>query len=271
MRGGHVKKRIALIYGGEGRERSISLLSARGVIKLLDPERYDLIPVFISHTGSWYIGSNDPLGAMPTAGATPTFPVMLHGSSGFLVSGGIMRIDAALPILHGDLGEDGVIQGVLSAAHIPYVGCDVISSAACADKGYTKAVAASIGIKTAKWTVEYSRSDTAKAKAIKRAEESISYPMFIKPARLGSSIGARPVMCRRDLEVAYTAADKYGAGVLIEELIPVSAEIECAYLESGEEKLFCADGVVRTSGAAYSFREKYVDIWLMRMSIIRWK
>ena len=253
-----MKKRIALIFGGEGRERSISLLSARRVSKLIDKNKYEIVPVFISHKGDWYVGAPDPFGALPSAGATPTFPVILHGSSGLLVSDGIMKIDAAFPLLHGDFGEDGIIQGVLEAAHIPYIGCDVISSAACADKAYTKAIAYSLGIKTAKWVVEYGLGEDSKKRIQKEAEEKLSYPMFIKPARLGSSIGASAVMCKREFDAAYLSASKYESGVLIEELIPIEYEVECAYLHANDKNLFSADGTVRTGGTAYSFKEKYV-------------
>ena len=254
-----MKKRIALIFGGEGRERSISLLSARCVSKLLDKNKYEIIPVFISHRGDWYVGAPDPFGALPAAGATPTFPVMLHGSSGLLTSDGIMRIDAAIPLLHGDFGEDGIIQGTLEAAHIPYVGCDVFSSAVCADKAYTKSVASSLGIKTAKWVVEYSHDEESKKRIQCESEEKLAYPMFIKPARLGSSIGASAVMCKREFDAAYLSASKYNSGVLIEELIPIEYEVECAYLYARGERLFSADGTVRTGGTAYSFKEKYVS------------
>ena len=253
-----MKKRIALIYGGEGHERSISLLGARCINKLLDKEKYDTVPVFISHKGGWYVGGNDPFGAMPIKGATPTFPVMLHGSSGLLISDGIMNIDAAIPLLHGDFGEDGIIQGALEAAHIPYIGCDVPSSAVCADKAYTKAVASSIGIKTAKWVVEYRTDEESKRRAVREAEEKFSYPMFIKPTRLGSSIGASAVMCRHEFDAAYLSAAKHQCGVLIEELIPIDCEIECAYLYAKGKHLFAADGKVKTSGETYSFKEKYV-------------
>lgn len=253
-----MKKRIALIFGGEGRERSISLMSARCVSKLIDREKYELVPVFISHKGDWYVGAPDPFGALPTAGATPTFPVMLHGNSGLLVSDGIMNIDVAIPLLHGDFGEDGIIQGTLESAHIPYVGCDVFSSAACADKAYTKAIATTLGIKTARWVVEYETGDDAKRHAQNEAEEKFHYPMFIKPARLGSSIGACAVMCKHEFDAAYLSASKYESGVLIEELIPIEYEIECAYLYAKGKHRFSADGTVRTNGNSYSFKEKYV-------------
>ena len=169
-----------------------------------------------------------------------------------------MKIDVAIPLLHGDFGEDGIIQGVLEATHIPYVGCDALSSAVCADKGYTKAVAAALGIKTARWVTEYCTDPEARSRARAVAEEKFSYPMFIKPARLGSSIGAHPVMCKREFDVAFLDAAKYESGVLIEELVPVEYEIECAYLQKGEKHLFSAGGTVTICGIAYSFKEKYL-------------
>ena len=253
-----MKKRIALIYGGEGCERSISLMSARCAHKLLDKEKYEVIPVFISHKGNWYVRGKDPFGALPQAGAVPTFPVMLHGKSGLLVSDGILEIDAAIPLLHGNFGEDGIIQGTLEAAHIPYVGCDVVSSAACIDKSYTKSIASTLGIKTARWVVEYGKEEADKNRARSLAEGKLSYPMFIKPARLGSSIGASAVMCKYEFDAAFLSASRHGGGVIIEELIPVEYEIECAYLFVNGKHRFSADGAVKTNGTAYSFKEKYV-------------
>lgn len=254
-----MQKTVALIYGGEGCERSISVLSAERIYSFIDKQKYNVIPVFISHDGSWYISGNDPFGKLPTAGGSPTYPVRLHGTSGLLSGDGILPVHAAVPILHGNFGEDGIIQGALDTAHIRYVGCDTQSSALAADKAYAKAVAESLSIKTAKYTVERCGSAKARERAKRITEEKLGFPVFIKPIRLGSSIGASAVRSAADFDAAFISAAKYGGGVIIEELIDVAYEVECACLYDGKRGVFSAGGIIRTNGETYGFEEKYLS------------
>ena len=106
MRGDSVKKTVALIYGGEGEERHISKRSAAAIYPHISRDEYDVVPVYISPGGAWYISEQNPFGNSPTANARPTYPVKLHGTSGMLTEGRIMKIDCAIPLLHGELGED---------------------------------------------------------------------------------------------------------------------------------------------------------------------
>lgn len=252
-----MKKTVALIYGGEGVEGSISRCSAKNLYSMISKEKYEVIPVFISHGGSWYISDTDPFGALPTRAARPTYPVMLHGRSGLLSEGGIKAVDVAFPTLHGDFGEDGIIQGALDAAHIRYVGCKVGAGALCADKIYTKAVADGLGIRTARWIAECGMSAEDRKRARQRTEELLGFPVFIKPSCLGSSVGASAVYNGDSFDKAYISAARFGGRVLIEELIPVAYEVECAFLSYGKEKLYSASGIVQTDGAVYGFAEKY--------------
>ena len=251
-------KNVILIYGGEGAERDISLLSAKNVYGALAGAPYNVIPVFISKEGGWYIGSPDPFGKSPTSGATPTYPVRLHKSSGLLVKDGILPIYAALPILHGNFGEDGIIQGALDCAHIPYVGCTVTAGAVSSDKHLTKLIARSLGIPTADWISESGTSYRDAQRARARAERKLGYPMFIKPTSLGSSIGASAVASEDDFDSAYFRAARHGR-VLIERLINCDYECECAYLGIGTESLYLAEGRIDTRGKAYGYNEKYVE------------
>ena len=134
-----MKKAIALIYGGEGAEHDISLLSAENISENIDRDKFDVVSVFISKSGEWLIDN------------APAFPIRLNGRSGFYTADKIIPIDAALPILHGDLGEDGAVSGLLKSAHIRFVGCDVSAGAVCADKIITRSVADSLSIPGAKW------------------------------------------------------------------------------------------------------------------------
>ena len=249
-----MKRSVALIFGGEGCERDISIRSAKSIYEMIDKERFSVLPVYISENGDWYAQREMPRGDIPRD--IPTFPVRLDGRSGFLVKGHVGSVSVALPILHGECGEDGVIQGALEAAHIPYIGCDVITGAVCSDKAYTKAIAKSLGIPTAKWLSSDGRT---KAELRALAEESLGYPMFIKPARRGSSIGASRVDRREDFYPAFDAAAIHGR-VIIEEFIPVEYEVECGFLSLDGKVLINPGGTIDTGGIFYDFEAKYENV-----------
>ena len=157
------KKRIVVLYGGKADEHPISCISTAGVLKAMDTERFEPIPVGITKSGQWIVNGEDPRGwdlsgdALPEVKVTPqSRPVLLdvsRGCDGFLVGGDTVEslghIDAVLPVLHGPYGEDGTIQGLLEMMNVPYVGCGVLASAACMDKHYTKVLLNAAGIATA--------------------------------------------------------------------------------------------------------------------------
>jgi D-alanine-D-alanine ligase len=246
-----MKRSVALIFGGEGCERDISIRSAKCIYEMIDKEKFSVLPVYISENGDWYAQREMPSGEIPRD--IPTFPVRIGGKSGFLVKGHVGSVSVALPILHGECGEDGVIQGALEAAHIPYVGCDVVSGAVCFDKAYAKAVAASLGIQTARWI---SSDGRAREELCALAEEKIGYPMFIKPARRGSSIGAARVNTAEDFYPLYDAAAIHGR-VIIEEYIQVAYEVECGFLSLDGEVLISPGGTIDTGGDLYDYDTKY--------------
>lgn len=249
-----MKKSVALIFGGEGCEREISLLGAKNIYEMIDREKYSVLPIYISENGDWYALREMPTGEIPRD--IPTFPVRIDGRSGFLVKGRVGTVSVALPILHGERGEDGVIQGALEAAHIPYIGCDVTAGAVTSDKAYTKAVAASLGIPTAKWITPCGNG----IDEIQRiAEEKIGYPMFIKPARRGSSIGISRVDKPDDFGTAYAEAALHGR-VIIEECIPVAYEVECGFLSVKKKTFVSPTGTVATEGNFYDFGAKYSGV-----------
>ena len=241
-----MKTRIALIYGGEGHEHEISLSSASTVAELLDKEKYELLPILITKGGEWTFAN----------GGAPTYPVYYGGKSGFLSDGGIIECEAALPILHGECGEDGKIQGALETARIKFVGCKTLAGAVCSDKILTRAVADSLGIPGARWI--YATKCDPLPEAVAEAERRLSYPMFVKPSGLGSSIGAGAARDRRELFRAITEARDLSRDgrILIEELVPIKYEIECAYFDDGTP-LFSASGVIDTGGSFYDFSRKY--------------
>lgn len=242
-----MKFTVALIYGGEGFEHDVSLVGAKNLSEMIDRSKYELVRVLITRGGEWFIEEEERM--------TPTFPVLLFGKSGLFANGAIINIDVAIPLLHGDLGEDGVIAGALRAAHIKYVGCDVLAGALCADKVAAKLIAEALQIPTAKWTFSDEREPSAAAAA---AEKLFLYPMFIKPCSLGSSIGISKVKNRAELTSAYKKARSLSKRVLIEEALPVRCELECAYLGLGEKHSFKV-GSVLSNGEFYDFDKKYLS------------
>ena len=240
---------VALLFGGAGCEHEVSCRSATYAADILQKSGVSLLPVGIGRDGAWRLCQNTA--AVP-GDAPPTFPVRLGEQSGFLSGGRVMPVRCALPILHGDRGEDGEIQGALGAAGIPFAGCDVFAGAVGCDKIATKILAASAGIAVVPF-VHTDLSDPEQAADL--AESSLDYPMFVKPARCGSSLGAAPAKDRAALMRAYPEARRYGR-VLIERRIDLVCEPEVAYLDGVG---FSSPGRVRTTAGAtyYSFEEKY--------------
>lgn len=250
-----MKKTVALIFGGEGYEREISALSAENLSSMIDRELYDVLHIHIDKNGGWYIYSSpcEEYIRSDSVNITETFPVRLGEKSGFISNGRVIPVSCAIPCLHGDFGEDGTVQGALTLARIKYVGQDVYASAITSDKAYTKLAAEHLGIPVAKWIIS---ANEDKNSAKKRAEAEIGYPMFIKPARLGSSYGAHPVYSEKDFDAAFLDAERYDPRLLIEELVPVEYELECALFDNGK-RMLSPGGRVLSGGSFYDFKAKY--------------
>ena len=239
-----MKKTVALIYGGEGFENEISKISADTLFEIIDKSQYEILKVEIKKSGEWLLQKGND------APSIPTFPVKISTKSGFLASGDVLPVDCAIPCLHGDYGEDGIVQGALCAAHINYIGQDVYASAVTSDKLYTKAIAESLGIPSAKCVL---LSDMDASSAEQAAEDGIGYPMFLKPARLGSSFGAHPVYKKSEFKNAFNDALLYSERILAEELIDFDFELECALFDG---KLIPC-GKINSTEKFYSFERKY--------------
>ena len=285
------KKRIVVLYGGKADEHPISCISTAGVLKAMDAERFEPIPVGITKDGQWIVNGEDPRGwdlsgdALPEVKVTPeSRPVLLdvsRGCDGFLVGGDAVEslghIDAVLPVLHGPYGEDGTIQGLLEMMNVPYVGCGVLASAACMDKHYTKVLLNAAGIATAPGVTLDARSFDASdgfasdAAAIMAEVEAagLRYPLFVKPSRAGSSFGVTKVEREGDaaeLAAAVFEASHHDWRVLIEQGID-AREIECAVLcaKPGDEPKASWPGEIvldrREDGGDqfYDFDSKYMD------------
>ncbi len=258
--------KIALIFGGRGVEHQISCLSAARILRLIKSSFVKPVCIYIEQGGGWYFfpPSEELIASakeIDTSGLTPTYPVLIGRKCGFLKDGEILEIDCCIPALHGDFGEDGRVQGALECAKIPFVGQGVATGALCADKEYTKLVAISAGIPTPPYAVYRERhySDTAAKAVLDEAKSKFGYPMFIKPAGLGSSYGASPVNSDGEFFAALKSAFELCRGkVLIEKLVRADYELECAFLD-GEERLVTEPSAVSVGGGFYDFKKKYID------------
>lgn len=253
------KPTVALLFGGRGFEHGVSVEGAKFVYPKIDGALYKKIPIFVSKQGDWLIPKEKE--ATPEAlslgkcEAVRVFPGVKKGLGGLETENGFIPVSAAIPLIHGDLGEDGVIGGALENAKIPYVGCDTATSAILSDKAYTKCAAERLGIKTAPWI--YSLNENSES-AKERAENELGYPMFIKPARLGSSVGAGAVASEKDFSSVFDKAFSVGGGrVIIEKRIPIKKELECAYFGTKNKHLFTSVGEISSKNDFYDYESKY--------------
>jgi D-alanine-D-alanine ligase len=209
--------RVAILAGGRSSEHDISLLSARSVLEALDPERYDVVNVAIARDGRWSVDAGgDVLVPGTRTGPAETLPV--PAAAGTLAALG--AVDVVLPILHGPFGEDGTVQGLLELAGIPYVGAGVAASALAMDKDLFKKVLRDSGV------------PVARHHAIRLGDpvtNPFGYPVFVKPARLGSSVGISKVHDALELEPAVALARRHDEKVLVEEFVD-GMEVECGVL-----------------------------------------
>lgn len=220
---------IAILFGGIGEEHDVSVKSAREVARSLDPDRYRPHWVGITRSGSWLL-CDGPEGDWAGAGSRPAVLSPDRAVHGLVVDEPegprTIRLDVVLPVLHGRLGEDGAVQGLLELAGIPYVGCDVQSSALCMDKALAYTVARGAGIATPDFRV------------VTGVEEldpgELDYPVFVKPARSGSSFGVGKVTSAGELAGALATARQYDAKVLVEGAV-TGSEIGCAVLGDGAD------------------------------------
>jgi len=223
------RPKVGIVFGGCSEEHLISVKSAQEVARNLDTEKFEPFYIGITKDGEWHlcegpdedwmIGSCRPVVLSPDRG--------VHGL--LVLEQGryeTIRLDLVVPVLHGKLGEDGAMQGLLELSGIPYVGCDIQSSALCMDKSLTYLVARSAGIATPEfWTVEATESVDA---------DRFAYPVYVKPARSGSSFGVTKVGRAEDLMGAVDVARRYDSKVLIEQAV-VGSEIGCAILGNGTD------------------------------------
>lgn len=228
-----MKLRVAIVCGGRSSEHEISCTSAGGVLSAIDRNKYEPVMIGVTKTGKWTLIPDD----FDFSIRGEVLPVILEGGesvsigpNGFFSSGKKIDIDIVFPLLHGPYGEDGTIQGLLEIADIPFVGSGVLASAVAMDKSFAKPIFAASGIAVAKGLV-VRESDWANEKEkIAASIASLGYPVFVKPARGGSSRGTSKVLSADHLSAAIDEAHKFDPKALIENTIR-GREIECAVLE----------------------------------------
>jgi D-alanine-D-alanine ligase len=232
--------RVAVLAGGRSSEHDISVASARSVLEALDPKRYETTVVEIDRGGRWQLASASRA-ELPEASAE-TLPVV----AGSPPAAALGQVDVVLPILHGPFGEDGTVQGLLELAGVPYVGAGVAASALCMDKDLFKAVLRDRGIPVAR-NVTLRDGDTS--------EHPFEYPVFVKPARLGSSVGISKVDSPDDLAAAVELAQRHDDKVLIEEGVP-GVEVECGVL-GNRDPVASVVGEIVAHADWYDYSAKY--------------
>lgn len=254
--------RIAVLFGGRSSEHDVSVLSATNVMRALDPAKYDAVPIFITKEGQWLLGGfeNGAL-ARPASGTEIS---LVPGGQGRLLtlapdgtSRELAKIEALFPVLHGLHGEDGSVQGLAQVARVPLVGCGILGSAVALDKDIAKRLLGAAGLPVARSVTILEGAPPTFA----RLERELGLPLFIKPARQGSSVGVRKVSASQEFDVSLAEAFRHDSKLLAEEFI-AGREIECAVIEDGEGNLFVSrpgEIVPAERHGFYSYDAKYID------------
>lgn len=260
---------LALLFGGRSGEHEISLMSARSVLSVLNREQYRVVEVGITHEGIWLTGEN-ALTAFEQGRTAKLLPVTLHpdrtrpglyvirNGNGQEILEKWADVDVYFPVLHGSYGEDGTIQGLLELADAAYVGAGVTGSAVGMDKGVFKEVMRAQGIPVVESLVVLRREiETDLEAVLRRAEALSSYPLFVKPANLGSSVGVTKCRNRSDLAEGLLEAARYDRRVLVERGVPGAREIEISVLGNDEPQASVA-GEILPGAEFYSYDAKYL-------------
>jgi D-alanine-D-alanine ligase len=257
------KTRVAVIFGGRSTEHAISCVSAASVLANVDSDRYEVLPIGITPDGGWVLAP----GAAALAIEGTTLPAVTSGTDVVLASSNVVvleqgragqvldQVDVVLPLLHGAYGEDGTIQGLLELAGIPYVGAGVLSSAVSMDKEFTKKLLAAEGLPIGPYAVLRRDQETL----TEQDRERLGLPLFVKPARAGSSHGISKVTDWADLDEAIAVARAVDPKVIIEAGV-VAREVECGVLEFPDGRIEASlPAEVRIDSDWYDFETKYLD------------
>ncbi len=258
--------RIGVIFGGQSAEHEVSLISAQSVIKYLDPNRYEVVPIQISRNGTWAI-PKDTVRALenkPVADGGTLAPVLSGESSAFAVFPSMDRapaqlatLDVIFPLVHGPMGEDGTVQGLLELIDVPYVGAGVMASAVGMDKIISKRIFREAGLPVVTY-IEVKRGDWIRKpeQILNAIEADIGFPCFVKPSCMGSSVGISKVHQPEELKRAVEHALTYDRKVIVERGID-AREIECSVL-GNENPIASIPGEIVPVNEFYDYEAKYL-------------
>jgi len=257
---------VLLLFGGRSAEHEVSVVSARSVYAAIDRERYDVMLAGIDQQGRWYFGGKNSESLLSTTTVVPDkhVPARLSTAGTSLVSedGDDLPdsdFEVVFPLLHGPYGEDGTVQGLLELAGLAYVGAGVAASAVGMDKALARAIFAASGLPQTQYSVIV-RSDWRRAQVpvLERLEGEHDYPLFVKPANLGSSVGISKVYDRQELQAGLELASQYDTKLIVERSVENARELECAVLGNEYPK---ASGVGEIIPGAefYDYTTKYID------------
>ncbi|GCE05363.1 D-alanine--D-alanine ligase [Dictyobacter aurantiacus] len=269
------KIRVGIVFGGRSGEHEVSLASAQAVMNNLDPEKYEVVPLGITKSGQWLLGTepakliasgqsvdsqaedaNQTVTSVTFTGdPTVGHLIPIEGQQGLGDDG---KIDVIFPVLHGTYGEDGTLQGLLEMANVPYVGCGVLGAAVGMDKEKMKMIFESAHLPNVKYLVfRRNQWERSPEDILDQIEEQLGYPNFVKPVNLGSSVGINKAHDREELAHAMRVAAEYDRKIIIEQNINCR-EFECAVL-GNDEPLASVIGEVIASNEFYDYNAKYID------------
>ncbi len=274
---------VAIIFGGRSSEHAISCATAAGVLRAIDRDAYDVIPIGVTRAGRWMLTTGDPSRWELTAGALPEVkdgdgPAVIvaaeGGENGLRVVeegqplGRLVGVDVVFPLLHGPFGEDGTVQGLLELAGLRYVGSGVLASAASMDKQVMKVMLAGAGLPIGPYLVVSPGEWERHPQAVRDDVEELGWPAFVKPARGGSSVGITKVHGPEGLDAAIETAREHDPKLIVEAAI-TGREIECSVLGTADgPPVTSLPGEVEVAGDRefYDFEAKYLDDSLIRLS-----
>ncbi len=281
------KPRVAVLFGGRSSEHAISCVTAGSVLQALDPATYDVVPIGIAHDGRWVLESAEPgrlaitgPDTLPEVDGTRELVALSHQGSHTALTvtepGSIPQVlgevDVVFPVLHGPWGEDGTIQGLLEMADLRYVGAGVLASAVGMDKHYMKVVFEAAGLPGLPYVVLTDRQWRSDPEACRARVDALSYPVFVKPCRGGSSIGISKVASRDELDAAVEEARRWDPKVIVEGYAGDGArEVECGVLEgfdgAAPETSVVAEITVEGDHDFYDFAAKYLPEEQTRLDV----
>jgi D-alanine-D-alanine ligase len=266
-----VRRRVVVLFGGRSAEHEISVVSARSVVDALDLERYEPVAIGVAKDGRWHLvdggpsslASGSPRNALPavTDASGPEVALDQEPGAQALVApdGARTEIDVVFPVMHGPFGEDGSIQGFLEMAGVPYVGAGVLGSALGMDKAVQKVLFHAAGIPVVEHDVVHERDWEEDPQAVEARAAALGYPIFSKPATLGSSVGVVRVRDPAGLRPALEEAFRYGRKAVLEAAVEGAREIEVAVLGNDDPVASVAGEIVPRGHAFYDYEAKYLD------------